>query len=461
MRNWKRYLALSITLLMICGLNGLLYAQTENQGADNSASQSAPPAPENPSAQIQLDTTGDTSLFVGYYRLNPGDTVKVEVLSTGVQTFWQMIDEEGYIALPIVGRVLIANLTTTEARDEIQLLVDKYYVSAWVTLQVTQLGKVKFYVYGDVQKPGFYTATGATTVFDFLQVFGLTTGAVHRRIVHVRGNPFTALPEENNLLTEEQEPFGDLVQRSLDLYAEGDLESIDPRVTIVDPLVFTLQGEIEQTNFYLEFGDIIFVPDPGKSVSVQGFTRPGQIEVLPGEGWPEILAIAGPPQINTNPAGMILERRDDEGRLTQLVYNLNILSDDELRQIPVENRDMLKVLANQTNVFVLGQVTTAGAYPYQASLTPYDYLAEAGGPTASAHLRFVIILRPSRDPLAPMEDSEIIQCDLGEPLVNENASSPCVIEPGDIIFVPDKGATTAMGDVFSALSIIINAARLF
>jgi protein involved in polysaccharide export with SLBB domain len=402
----------------------------------------------------------DSSLFVGHYRMNPGDIVKVEIISDVGRAFSEMIDEEGYIALPVIGRVMIANLTTIEARAALQELVDQYYKKAWVTVQVQNLGKVKFYVYGDIQRPGFYTATSATTVIDFLQTIGMISGAGHRRIVHVRGNPVGELPEESDLLAPAGEPTSELIEKSLNLEQTGQSDLIDPRVTILDPLIFTLEGDIEQRNFYLEFGDIIYIPDPIKSIAVEGFSRSGPLEVLPGETWPDIIAMSGPPLANRNISNMLIERRDEDGQVIQIYYNLSQLNNDQLEQIPLVNRDSLKILPSEVNVYILGAVNKAGALPYMASTTPLDYLALAEGPTKDAHLRFAVILRPPREPSAPLEASEIIPCDLLAPFLSEGPIGASM-QAGDILYIPDKGQQATMDTVFTALSVLVNTVRLF
>ena len=277
----------------------------------------------------------------------------------------------------------------------------------------------------------------------------------------MRGNPYTAIPEHSDLLAPLGEPINELIEESLRKFKAGDIEDIDPRVTIIDPLVFTLHGEIEQRNFYLELGDVIYVPDPAITVSLDGFRRSGAVEVLPGESWADIMTISGAPQLTRNVYNMVIERRDETGRLAQLYYNLDDLQTDQLKQIPVEDRDTLRALPSEVNVYVLGAVNKSGAYAYQATLTPYDYLTLAGGPTPEAHLRFALILRPSRDPAAPLEDSTLIPCDLVEPLVGGEGPSGLAMEPGDILYVPEKGARATMETIFSALSVLVNTIRLF
>jgi polysaccharide export outer membrane protein len=157
---------------------------------------------------------------------------------------------------------------------------------------------------------------------------------------------------------------------------------------------------------------------------------------------------------------MVIERHDESGKLAQVFYNLNKLGPDQLRQIPLKNRDSVKVIASEVNIYILGAVNKAGAFEYKLNSTPLDYLAQAEGSTPEAHLRFAVIIRPPRDPNAPLEASQLIPCDLLQPLRAEGPAGP-TIQPGDILFIPTRGHRATLDTIFTALSVLINTIRLF
>ncbi len=447
-----------VTLILIC----LLFMLNPVNAQDDSVDGATPDdGSSDTPGMITFVESEDASLFVGHYRLNPGDTVRIEIITSRISAYIAMVDDEGNIALPVIGPVSVFDLTATEARQAIQDITDEYYNNAWVTFRILTLGIVKFYIYGDIDEPGFYTATGATTFLDLLQRFGLGSEADHRRIVHVRGERSTALPEPTDLIGEFKQPVNELIDDSLELFAENKIDELDPRVSIVDPLVFTREGEIETRNFYLEYGDVIFVPYPEITVDLTGFRRPGFYEVLPGETWTDLVTLAGGPEFDSNLANMILERRDTNGELSELYYNLNVLRTDDLAAIPLCNFDSLKLLPYEKNVYILGEVNEAGAYPYVPGKTPLEYLTDAGGPTDNAHLRFAALIRPPSDQFVPIEESEVIPVDLIETILHGTPSVPVAIEPGDILYVPDQGAGISISTIFTGLSVLVNAYRLF
>ncbi len=430
-------------------------AQDDNTGSTSTDS--------GTSAQdtITFEGNEDASLFVGFYRLNPGDTIHVEIITDMSRVYDTMIDDEGFIALPVLGRVKVDDLTVSEARQALQDVADQYFRRAWITCRIVRIGRVKFYIYGDISQPGFYTASGATTFFDLLQRFRLAGKAEHRRIVHVRGERRTTLPEPTEIPEDEEEPSSVLIEKSLELFTLGKIDEIDPRVTIVDPLDFTLEGEIEQKNFYLEYGDMIYIPDPEVVVSIDGFRRSGHYEVLPGETWSDLIGMVGQASLTRDISNLTIERYDEEGNLVQLYYNLNYLNDEKLAMIPLENRDCLKALSHEGNIYVFGEVNLAGAFAYNATSNPLDYITLAGGPTTDAHLRFAAIIRPPRDPASPTDESEVFALDIVDAVNRGTAPAAVTMQPGDIIFIPDKGEEVTLSNILSGLSVIVNAVRLF
>ena len=171
--------------------------------------------------------------------------------------------------------------------------------------------------------------------------------------------------------------------------------------------------------------------------------------------------MAGQPDLTMDISNLVLERHDPDGQLSQVYYNLNYLEDEDLEKVPVIDRDRLMAVEHEGNVYVLGEVNAAGSFEYTPSQTPLDYLAMAGGATPDAHLRFVVIVRPPRDPSALLEDSEIFAVDLIEAVTSGAPAASVSMEPGDILFVPDKGETINFSTILSSLSVLVNAVRLF
>ena len=84
-------------------------------------------------------------------------------------------------------------------------------------------------------------------------------------------------------------------------------------------------------------------------------------------------------------------------------------------------------------VYVFGEVTTAGRFPYTGSNTVLEMLA-AAQPTRAADRNRIQILRPTGD-----GDAQRITVKLSELVKHGNTERNAVLEDGDIVFVPANG----------------------
>jgi polysaccharide biosynthesis/export protein len=89
------------------------------------------------------------------------------------------------------------------------------------------------------------------------------------------------------------------------------------------------------------------------------------------------------------------------------------------------------IVSLQFRVSVIGQVMRPGLYPMDATQTVFDALSEAGGPTTSADLSQIHLLRG--DHLIVLDAAQELQT--GAPMLS------VVLQSGDRIVVPEKRVT--------------------
>ncbi|HYM71070.1 MAG TPA: polysaccharide biosynthesis/export family protein [bacterium] len=101
----------------------------------------------------------------------------------------------------------------------------------------------------------------------------------------------------------------------------------------------------------------------------------------------------------------------------------------------------------QQFVYLLGQVLRPGAYQVQDGLTIAAVIAAAGGPTPAAALPRAFVLRKT----------QTIPVDLQQLLIDGNTQANMVIQPGDVIIVPEgRERVVLMGAVIRPGPYIIN-----
>jgi protein involved in polysaccharide export with SLBB domain len=81
--------------------------------------------------------------------------------------------------------------------------------------------------------------------------------------------------------------------------------------------------------------------------------------------------------------------RSDAGPAQRIPVDLHrlLVEKDEIQNIPIQNGDVVVLPVFEDKVYVVGEVKTPGAQDYRPDLTPREYLAAAGGPSARAKVK--------------------------------------------------------------------------
>jgi protein involved in polysaccharide export with SLBB domain len=81
--------------------------------------------------------------------------------------------------------------------------------------------------------------------------------------------------------------------------------------------------------------------------------------------------------------------RSDAGPAQRIPVDLHrlLVEKDEAQNIAIQNGDVVVLPVFEDKVYVVGEVKTPGAQDYRPDLTPREYLAAAGGPSARAKVK--------------------------------------------------------------------------
>ncbi|HZO92208.1 MAG TPA: polysaccharide biosynthesis/export family protein [Candidatus Baltobacteraceae bacterium] len=88
--------------------------------------------------------------------IHPGDQVAISVYGEQPPTQTLVVQADGTIQYPLVGKVAVAGKTPTQARDAVTAALTKYVRHPIVTLAVTQPGQISVTVLGNVKSPGHF-----------------------------------------------------------------------------------------------------------------------------------------------------------------------------------------------------------------------------------------------------------------------------------------------------------------
>lgn len=145
--------------------------------------------PGRPESTSTLTTT-DTALDWSVMTLGPNDVLTVTVASypeySSPELGWR-IDSGGFINLPIVGAVHVADSDVQTAQANITTRYARHLREPSVALSVLQWNAREFYVLGQVQRPGSYTMTRPLSLFAALsEGSGFASGADREHVYLLR-----------------------------------------------------------------------------------------------------------------------------------------------------------------------------------------------------------------------------------------------------------------------------------
>ncbi|MCE9602054.1 MAG: SLBB domain-containing protein [Gemmatimonadetes bacterium] len=309
------------------------------------------------------------------YRLGPGDEL-VLILTGEVELAHTLpITREGFIVIPQVGQLSVANLTMSQLEDLLYERLARSYsgvrrgadARTKFSVSVSRLRAIQVFVTGDVARPSSYRVASTATAMTALYAAGGPTEEGTFRAVTVRR--------------------GGAVVATVDLYD------------------YLLKGE-RGSDRRLENGDIVFVGPHGPRVRVTGeVIRPATYELRAGEGVRDALVSAGGFRPTAVTSRVLLTRlvppaERGVGGQDRVVIDvaagasggiasypsLPLTGGDELRALPISDRV-------RGRVSVLGHVWNAGSQGFRTGLKLSDALRQAGGLKPDAYLGQVSITR--------------------------------------------------------------------
>jgi polysaccharide export outer membrane protein len=310
------------------------------------------------------------------YRLGPGD-VLVLVLTGDVELAYSLeVTREGFIVIPQVGQLFVANLTLEQMRNLLYTRLGKVYsgvrrgpgATTKFDVTVARVRTNQIYVVGEVSRPGSYQMASTGTVLSALYAAGgITDNGSFRRVDVRRG--------------------GKLVD-SLDLYD------------------YLLRGD-NSNDIRLETGDVVFVGVHGSRVKATGqLVRPAIYELRPTETLRDLIQFSGgfrpdalrrrvqidrilPPE--QRPAG--------GGGRDRVVIDLasDQFIDGKGPPFPMAPADSVTVfaVAGRVSSFITvnGNVWIAGVEGFTTGMKLSDAIRLAGGPRPDVYLGQILISR--------------------------------------------------------------------
>jgi polysaccharide biosynthesis/export protein len=311
------------------------------------------------------------------YRLGPGDRL-VLILTGDVEASYDLpVTREGFIVVPQVGQLFVANLTLGELERVMASRLSRVYSgvrannqgSTRFSVHVARLRSNQIYVVGDVQRPGSYLVSSAGTALTALYAAGGPTVNGSLRNIEVRRGGRT--------------------------------------VDVLDVYDYLVRGDASH-DVRLQTGDVVFVAVHGPRVRVVGeVARPATYEIKGTETLADLMRNAGGFRATASRQRVLIERilapteRTESGRdritvdvpsaalLSTAAPSVPLLDGDVVRVFPVADRV-------RNRITVEGNVFQPGAQGFVAGMRLSEALRRAGL-KADTYLGEVLVSRLRSD----------------------------------------------------------------
>src|SRR5215213_6803434 len=312
------------------------------------------------------------------YRLGSGDVLVLILTGDVEQAHTLTVTREGFVVIPQVGQVYVANLTMGQLEDLLYSRLRRVYsgvrrspnATTKFQISLAKLRNIQVFVIGDVVRPGAYQVSASGTVLTALYAAGgPSTNGSFRNVEVRRGEKL---------------------------------------VTDVDVYDYLLHG-INASDTRLQNGDVVFVPVHSGFVKVAGeVTRPAVYEILPQETLRDLIEFAGgfgPAAYQTRVRiHRILppESRPGAARARVVVdVGPEQMAGGTVPAVPMSSGDSVTVLSIAERlrgyVTVRGNVWVEGQVGYRPGMKLSDAIRLAGGPKPDVYLDRILVSRTNED----------------------------------------------------------------
>jgi len=277
------------------------------------------------------------------YILGTEDELIIDVWGMIEGHYQVVLDRDGGISLPKIGRLHLWGLTFEQAERLIRQKFNKYFTGFELSMTMGRLRTIKVFVVGEIKNPGTYELSSLSTLFHaFYLAGGCTSTGTMRKIQLIRNNKIIG---------------------TTDIYE------------------FLLTGKKEQ-DYKLQSGDTIFVPLVGPLVGISGkVKRPAIYELKDEKNLLDLINLAGGMKVTAYGGRLQVERIEKYEK--KVVLDLENVAElfkggDENNNIPLQDGDFVKVFPIDSRiynkVFLDGFVKYPGEYELKCGMKLSDLL---------------------------------------------------------------------------------------
>lgn len=425
------------------------------------------------------------------YILGPGDGLKVDVTGLNEREIIGYISPEGFYTLPYVGKVSLAGLPIEAAKKLIRTRLTAIYpgISSGATkvyVSLSEVRTIQVYVAGEARRPGGYTVSGLTNLFNLLYLSGGPTDNGSLRSIQVIRNNKVIREVDfyefikkgilgQNVRLEDQ----DIIQYPIyknRVKVEGEVKissifELKEKETLQQVLQFAggfgekayVQSVIVKTKgetglqiknvpasdfstFVLMAGDGVTVGAidslyENKVMIAGEINRPGPYGLLKNENLSSLIARAGGIKENAFANRGFIQRMMPGVNTQMIPFDVQEILAKKQPDILLVKNDSIVIFSARnflTNTFVTisGGVKKPGSYSYQKGMKIEDLIALAGGFTVDAAFHKVELNRLKKDNQENLSNQILTRSKVSVDSSLRSSASSLALEPFDDVLVP-------------------------
>ncbi len=153
--------------------------QQQNQGQQQGTTPTANPRP----------TAGGEPVNSSSYKIGAADVLSVHVWNEEKFSGPATVHEDGMFTMPLLGDLKAGGMTPVQVEEEVSKALAKYVRQPLVTITVQQVGSKKYYMDGQIARPGEFPLVVPTTILEAIsKAGGLLPFGNARKIYVLRGS---------------------------------------------------------------------------------------------------------------------------------------------------------------------------------------------------------------------------------------------------------------------------------
>ena len=278
---------------------------------------------------LHIKSESKENSSVSDYKIGPEDLIELNVFGVNELNTLVRVSATGYIKLPLIDKMEVAGLTTSELETLISKKLDKYVTSPVVSVYIKEYRSQQIAVLGAVKSPGVYNVTKQRYLIDLL----LMAGGLNQDAGDI-------------CIIQRQKPLG---------VSNGDEQPIEQIVIDLNELLVT--GRIE-LNVPVSSGDIVHVPKSGIFFVDGAVKSPGSFPVTGKTTITQVISMAKGVAYESSLSDIHIYRDNGKPERDVITIDYNSVLKRKSPDVAIKDKDIIIVSTSGYKKFVKGIVGT-------------------------------------------------------------------------------------------------------